>query len=202
MLGWGLWGHSQHPTQSGCRQGCCLLFPATELRARGGERTTSSYLAAHGPQLSDAAWRSSSLTWKGQRGGGCLAGRWCSLATSCAASQSTRGSPVPWQCSIPGYPGVIPYRRQEESLSPADCGDLGLLIPPLGALASKGTWGLPHVQAPRPSLAVLLFRTEGNVVLAELMAPGHTAGVRPRGSQAFLGLRALSGCPLSAALCR
>ena len=121
---------------------------------------------------------------------------------------------MPWQHSIPGYLGcpqqhsipgclgVIPYRRQEGSLSPADCGDLGLLIPPLGALASKGTWGLPHVQAPRPSLAVLLFRTEGNVVLAELMVPGHTAGVRPRGSHAFLGLRALSGCPLSAALCR
>ena len=108
LLGWGLWGHSQHPTQFGCRQGCCLLFPATELRARGGERTVSSYLAAQGPQLSDAAWRSSSLTWKGQRGGGCLAGRWCSLATSYAASQSTRGSPVPWQCSIPGYPGLHP----------------------------------------------------------------------------------------------
>lgn len=51
---WGLWGHSQPPTQSGHRQGCCLLFPTTELWARGGERTATSHLAARGPQLSDA----------------------------------------------------------------------------------------------------------------------------------------------------
>lgn len=83
------------------------------------------------------------------------------MATSCPAPQSTRGFPVPWQHSIPGYLGVTPCRRQEGSFSPVDCGDLALLIPPLSAPASKGTWGLPHVQAPRPSPAVPLLQDRG-----------------------------------------
>lgn len=74
----------------------------------------------------------------------------------CAASLG-----LPQQRSIPGYPGVTPCRRQEGSLSPANCGDLGLLIPPLGAPASEGTWGLPHVQALRPSPAVPLLQDRG-----------------------------------------
>lgn len=35
LLGRGLWGQSQHPIQSRCRQGCCLLCPVTKLQARG-----------------------------------------------------------------------------------------------------------------------------------------------------------------------
>lgn len=57
----GLWGHGQHPIQSRCRRGCCLLLPATKLQARGED--CELIPGCSGPQLSDAGWGSSSLMW-------------------------------------------------------------------------------------------------------------------------------------------
>lgn len=120
------------------------------------------------------------------------------LCHGSAASLGTQGSPAarhPW---IPGGDTM-----QEGSLSPADCGDLGLLIlPTLVPQHPKGHGGCNMCRFQGPAQLCHCSRTEGNLVLAELVAPGCTGRVRPRGSHAFLGLRAPSGCPLSAALCR